>query len=338
VHVSLTDEQTLLVETVADMVARGGVPAPRAGEAIPTDTGLWEALVESGLVGMRSVDGASAVEVALVTERLARGPVAAPYAGTALALELLTAAGASGEVGALVESGRSAAVVLTPDLARPGGVAGGLAWDALPGGAAVALEGDGVVLATAGTPIDAVDLTRLVTTVDEDGTPAGISLAADARTRWHAFALAILSADLVGAMAASLEEVVEHAKSRVQFGRPVGSFQAVQHLCADALVLVESSRSVMWHASWAGDALDPDDALEAARVAKAYCAESARDVCETAIQVWGGIGMTWECRAHLFLRRALLARRTLGDETVQLARLAERRVGAGVETGSGTPA
>jgi alkylation response protein AidB-like acyl-CoA dehydrogenase len=190
----------------------------------------------------------------------------------------------------------------------------------------VGLDGGNVLVGEQGAPVDGIDLTRRLARVDAPGAIVG-NITAESRARWEAYALALLSADLVGAMSESLDEVVEHAKSRVQFGKPVGSFQAVQHLCADALVLVESSRSVMWHAAWAVDALDVDDALSAARVAKAYCAESAYRVCETAIQVWGGIGMTWECRAHLFLRRTLLSRHTLGDETVQLARLAEARLG-----------
>ena len=90
---------------------------------------------------------------------------------------------------------------------------------------------------------------------------------------------------------------------------PIGSFQAVQHLLADAFVATEGSRSVALHAAWAVDALPADEALAAAAVAKAYCARAARTVCETAIQVHGGIGNTWECLAHVYLRRALLSER-----------------------------
>jgi alkylation response protein AidB-like acyl-CoA dehydrogenase len=75
----------------------------------------------------------------------------------------------------------------------------------------------------------------------------------------------------------------------------------------------------VWHAAWAVDNLDADDALAAARVTKAYCSAAALEVCEAAIQVWGGLGMTWEGRAHLFLRRALQARLALGNEDHHLA-------------------
>jgi alkylation response protein AidB-like acyl-CoA dehydrogenase len=134
-------------------------------------------------------------------------------------------------------------------------------------------------------------------------------------------------ADLVGTCSGALEAAVTHAGSRHQFGHPIGSFQAVQHLCADQLVSVEAARSIMWHAAWAVDALVPAEALALARIAKAYCSEMARTVCEAAIQVWGGLGMTWECSAHRSLRRALLDRQLFGDERVHLAAIAADRLG-----------
>ena len=92
-----------------------------------------------------------------------------------------------------------------------------------------------------------------------------------------------------------LDITVAYAAERKQYGVPVGSFQAVQHLLAEARCLMEGSLSVALHASWAVDNLAPADARAAGRVAKAYCARAARTVCETAVQVHGGIGNTWEC-------------------------------------------
>jgi alkylation response protein AidB-like acyl-CoA dehydrogenase len=114
---------------------------------------------------------------------------------------------------------------------------------------------------------------------------------------------------------------VDYAVSRHQFGRSIGSFQAVQHLLADAYVLMEGSASVARHAAWAVDALPADTALEAAAVAKAYCARAARAVCETSIQVHGGIGNTWECLAHVHLRRALFSGQLLGGSGANLQRV-----------------
>ena len=97
---------------------------------------------------------------------------------------------------------------------------------------------------------------------------------------------------------------------------------------ADQLVSVEGCRSITWQAAWAVDALPPADALALARIAKAYCSEVARTVCEAAIQVWGGQGMTWGCPAHRYLRRALLDRQLFGDERVHLGNIAAARLGS----------
>jgi len=97
----------------------------------------------------------------------------------------------------------------------------------------------------------------------------------------------------------------DYAKIREQYGKPIGGYQAIAHLLAEGLALIEGSVSVLRHAAWAVDEADAADAVRAARIAKIYCARTARTVCETAIQVHGGIGNTWECLAHVYLRRAL---------------------------------
>jgi hypothetical protein len=133
--------------------------------------------------------------------------------------------------------------------------------------------------------------------------------------------LALTSADLVGVMQGALDLAVNYARDRAQYGQPIGAFQAVQHLLADAAVVTEGSRSVMLHAAWAVDALDEADALAAAAAAKAYCSRAARDVCETSIQVHGGIGNTWECLAHIYLRRALTSIDAFGGVGPNLERV-----------------
>jgi alkylation response protein AidB-like acyl-CoA dehydrogenase len=97
----------------------------------------------------------------------------------------------------------------------------------------------------------------------------------------------------------------DYAGLREQYGRTIGSYQAVAHLLAEGLALIEGSVSVLRHAAWAVDELPPTEAIRAARIAKLYCARAARTVGETAVQVHGGIGNTWECLAHVYLRRAL---------------------------------
>ena len=165
------------------------------------------------------------------------------------------------------------------------------------------------------------DLTRGVRTTD-DLSP---QLTSDDLAAWTALGLALTSADLVGVMRGAIDLTVDYAAQRQQFGVPVGSFQAVQHLLADAHCLLEGSVSVALHASWAVDNLDPSEACAAGRVAKAYCARAARTVCETSIQVHGGIGNTWECMAHVYLRRAVLSTQWFGDDGVQLRELEASR-------------
>jgi hypothetical protein len=151
-----------------------------------------------------------------------------------------------------------------------------------------------------------VDLTRLVAGVAESPAELG-QLADEDAARWRALALAVTCADLVGAARGTHALACEYAKVREQYGATIGSYQAIGHLLAESLALIEGSISVSRHAAWAVDELPPGEAIEAGRVAKIYCARAALTVCETSIQVHGGIGNTWECLAHIYLRRVLTA-------------------------------
>jgi alkylation response protein AidB-like acyl-CoA dehydrogenase len=171
-----------------------------------------------------------------------------------------------------------------------------------------------------------VDLTRptaRATASSVEPVPESGPVTADDLATWTALGLATTCADLVGTMGGAVELARDYAGARRQYGVAIGSFQAVQHLLADAFVALEGSRSVALHAAWAVDALPPANALAAASVAKAYCARAARSVCETAIQVHGGIGNTWECLAHVHLRRALLSSDVLGGVGPSLGRVLE---------------
>jgi alkylation response protein AidB-like acyl-CoA dehydrogenase len=170
-----------------------------------------------------------------------------------------------------------------------------------------------------------------VTTVADQDRPVGTG-PLDAVT---ALGLALTCADLVGVMTGAVRLATDYARDRRQYGVAIGSFQAVQHLLADAIVAAEGSRSLALHAAWAVDALPPAEALAAAAAAKAYCARAARTVCETAIQVHGGIGNTWECLAHVFLRRALLSADLFGGVGPNLARVLDRALDRRPIGGSG---
>lgn len=156
---------------------------------------------------------------------------------------------------------------------------------------------------------ESVDLTKSLAGVVES--PAELEdLSEDDAGRWRALALTVTCADLVGSARGAQDLAVEYAKVREQYGATIGSYQAVGHLLAESLALIEGSISVSRHAAWAVDELPAAEAIEAARVAKIYCARAALTVCETSIQVHGGIGNTWECLAHVYLRRVLTATET----------------------------
>jgi Acyl-CoA dehydrogenase, C-terminal domain len=174
-------------------------------------------------------------------------------------------------------------------------------------------------------PVLADDLARRIgaplsqaaetSSVDFTGSLAGVAesppelgrLSEEDAGRWHALALTATTADIVGAARGALTLAAEYAKVREQYGATIGSYQAVGHLLAESLALIEGCVSVLRHAAWAVDELPVIEAVEAGRVAKVYCTRSGLAICETSIQVHGGIGNTWECLAHVFLRRVLAA-------------------------------
>jgi hypothetical protein len=159
---------------------------------------------------------------------------------------------------------------------------------------------------SAGSDIASIDLTGSLAGVVES--PSEVAeLTDEGAGRWYALALTATTADLVGAARGALALANEYAKIREQYGSTIGSYQAIGHLLAESLALIEGSTSVLRHAAWAVDELAVVEAVEAGRVAKIYCARAALTVCETSIQVHGGIGNTWECLAHVYLRRVLVA-------------------------------
>ncbi len=123
-----------------------------------------------------------------------------------------------------------------------------------------------------------------------------------------------LCAEMCGGAQKVLDMTVEYAKMREQFGRPIGSFQAIQHKCANMLIQVESAKSATYYAAWAV-ANDAPEAALAAAMAKAYCSDAYRQVTAESIQVHGGIGFTWEHDIHLYFKRAKGSEVTFGDAT-----------------------
>jgi alkylation response protein AidB-like acyl-CoA dehydrogenase len=305
--------------------------ARRARLAAAVRDAGWLELRDDGGDGAPLAGGA---EAAIVAEALGEAVADVPFTGPVLAHDLLRRAGAAAvEAGVAYSAGLTGGAIVdgtaTTEPLHVLDAAGG-ATHALvlaPAGADFHL---GQVVA--GEPARATDLTRAVCTI-APGTrvePVDGELDANGLTAWTALGLALTSADLVGVMRGVLDVTVAYAAERKQYGVPVGSFQAVQHLLADARCLLEGSVSAALYAGWAVDNESPDRAVEAGRVAKAYCSRAARTVCETAVQVHGGIGNTWECIVHVYLRRALLSAQWFGDDAVQLGALQHERLGVRV--------
>ena len=307
---------------------------------------------DDGGVGGTLVDQAVAVEVLGAT--LATGPL---FGTVYLTIPALVAASAGpvrdGVLAELVEGRRTAAFAV-PDRAgsfdpelitlRASGsgdaltvsgtvdrvVDGGVADDLL-----VAAEGaDGIALyaveATASgverTPLATLDLTRQQATIRFTDAPA--RLVADsgeaARVIEHALHVGsvLLAVEQVGAAQHLLDLAVEYAKSRLQFGRPIGSFQAVKHRLADVMVDIEHARSAAYHAIWALTD-GSDDAALAASIAQATASAAFVRAATDAIQTLGGIGFTWEHQAHLYFKRATTDAALLGSAEQHRSRVAD---------------
>jgi alkylation response protein AidB-like acyl-CoA dehydrogenase len=168
-----------------------------------------------------------------------------------------------------------------------------------------------------------LDPTRKLFTVALDGAPAE-PLIHDPDAVSHAYATIVtaLAAENVGVAQRAMEMAVAFAKDRKQFDRPIGSYQAVSHRCAQMLLEVESARSLAYGAAWAIDH-EPQSAARAASMAKAYAGDAGFRVAASALQVHGGIGFTWEHDLHFFLKRATANAHAFGDSRWHRDRVAE---------------
>ncbi|WP_306320096.1 MULTISPECIES: acyl-CoA dehydrogenase family protein [unclassified Streptomyces] len=280
-------------------------------------TAAQKALDGLGLVELRHGPRplASAQECALLAEEYGRQPLTASFLGTALlapeALRLLAAGEPDG----------APTVALGRDLrfARHGEL---VAWDAYGADRALSIAPDGTVRThVLGAPAPTTDLLRTVRAVSGEGLTLG-RLTTDQVHAWRAWALTMVSSELVGAAGSFVEQSAAYARDRVQYGRPIGANQAVQHLLADATVAVEACVSATRYAAWCLDHSSPASALTAARVAKAEVDASALEAVYAGMQVFGGIAQTWEHVAHLYLRRIRLGATVLTDTAELLSDLA----------------
>jgi alkylation response protein AidB-like acyl-CoA dehydrogenase len=321
---------------------------------------VWRGLVDLWVVGLLAPEpdggsGMGMVDMAVVLEELGRAVHPGPFVATAVGAATLVSAldgWASHPLGsgvargdriatvALLEPGRRAEwrAPTTTATETTGGwrvtgtkahVAAAAAADVLLVTATTA-DGELGVFAVAAddaTIVSAptVDGTRPEATVTFEASPAERIGAGDTRdavatTVDHLAIAAVI--DGVGAAERALELSVGYARERRQFGVPIGSFQAVQHLCTDMLRAVELARAAGYYACWAADAAEPAERHRAATMALAFAADELAGVGAATIQVHGGVGFTWEHDAHLFYKRLLTLQRTGGGSVDQLRELA----------------
>ncbi|MFM8238193.1 MAG: acyl-CoA dehydrogenase family protein [Actinomycetota bacterium] len=283
------------------------------------DAELWAAMCEQGWPALEVPEadggiGLGPVEAAVLVEAMGRHGAPAPFTPTILAIDALARAGEHETVAALLAGERLACVAWDPAAPVPYAPSADLA---------VVVGADGVFL------LDlperprrepAMDLTRELGWLDFDPGRARRIGDGAARERLVDRGAVLAAADLLGTAGRALDLAVEHAKARVQFGRPIGSFQAVKHRCADMLVDVEGMRSTVYWAAWC-IAADDADASVAASTAKVWCSDASKRVMASALQVHGGIGFTWEHDLHFSMKRAHLDQLAFGDAAAHRARL-----------------
>ena len=327
----LSDEERSLQQLVAQFAADefGGQRA----QSGPTEwKAQWDHMTDLGLTTIlvpeaHGGSGGTLVDACLIAEELARADAWVPFAGGAvLGVMALRSSDSAAALRALAEAAGGALFSLVTDSQlQLSDSPGEVGFDWREGAIPVALTGtDARPLESAGTTADGSSdpfhpLGRLR---HAEALPPPLWSQAQRQVRvagWVA-----LSAWLNGLAGAALRDAVDFAKQRHQFGVPIGSFQAVQHLCADMLVDVESSRSVTLGAAWFAANADLVRAERLAAAAKAWSSSAAVRVCETSIQVHGGIGITWEHIAHRRLRTALQFSRALGGATDMHAVLADQ--------------
>jgi alkylation response protein AidB-like acyl-CoA dehydrogenase len=337
---------------VGTLPGAGESSAPSAASAADApagyDASVWDAMSEQGWLAIELPEddgglGLGLVEVAVLCEELGRRLVAAPFLPSVVALGALSEPEARADAGtkewreALCQGSAIGCAVFVPDGRIVVSESGGdgevrLSGDTPPtlyapsADVAVVVTGDGVSvvdLRSSGRPepMPAMDRTRELGVLAFDGTPARRIGCAEASGRALDRAATLVSAEMLGAADHVLSMSTGYAKDRVQFGKPIGSFQAVKHMLADALVDVEGMRSTVYYAAWCGAADDPDRSL-AASMAKAWCSDASRRVMGTGLQVHGGIGFTWEHDMHLYVKRAQLDQVSYGDASLHRDRIA----------------
>lgn len=361
---AFNEEQKSLGEVVAQVLVDFPgltLPEPIEGE----DEAVWSALSDLGLFSLLVPEGhggvgLSLVDVALAIEALGAGLAPPIIASTLIATDLLVHFGTvpqQAEFLPRIAAGELRVALALQEAGQPFGfdqmttmvggnritglkelVAGAVQANAFlvaamvdgrPGAMLVLREARGVALRDHETidPSSAFGELMLDAASLSDTAPIGHKAADKVIARLTDVGATVYAGMQVGIAARMVETSVEYAKTRVQFGQPIGGFQAIKHRCADMAVSIEAARAAAYYAYWAVAEQSPDTA-RASAMAKAYCGEVTQNACNEAIQIHGGMGFTWELPLHRFLRRAKVLEHGFGERTWHYERVMRETVGA----------
>ncbi|WP_370181103.1 acyl-CoA dehydrogenase [Rhodococcus wratislaviensis] len=356
----LTEEHRALADSVRAFAERT-ITADRVRSAVESTSEdkfppFWDALVGQDLLGLHIPEdkgghGAGLLTVAVALEALGRTAAPGPFVPTALSAALVAAA--DSKVGielmpGLLDGSHTAAVALGRPLdasAHEGGYRVTGVADAVLGGEHADLlllpitTGDDVrwaVVDSADVTVtvqDSIDVLRGSARITADAVQVGSDRILDGlgEQRVRSLATVVLGAEAIGVMSWCVSTASEYAKTRVQFGRPIGQFQGVKHKCAHMGIALEKARAVLWDAASALDNGD-DTADFAADIAAVVVPDAAVQCAQDCIQVHGGIGFTWEHDAHLYYRRALAIRGLLGTREERATRVADQSLAGTART------
>jgi alkylation response protein AidB-like acyl-CoA dehydrogenase len=347
----------LLDDLAGPTQVRATAGGPDGAGQSPYDERLWSSMVEQGWTGLLLPEdagglGFGVVEAAVLLEEVGRHVAPAPFLQSLLALQAISSADAPGAaeaadrwVPALLAGESIGTVAWSPRVGvRASRESGGFRLDGRTDPTIYAPVADVlVVVATVPDSVEdgplglfavdattlgsmrpkaeaAMDQTRQLGWIHLDGVTAVRLGGTAAVERLTDLGATGTSAELLGGAEVAMQMAVDYAKERVQFDKPIGSFQAIKHKCADMLVDVEGMRSAVFYAAWAVGA-GAEDASLSASTAKIWSSEAARRVMASALQVHGGIGFTWEHDLHLYLKRSQLDQVSFGDAAHHRSRL-----------------
>ena len=350
----LSEEQQLMQSTIGDFLAKE-CPPERVRDAFdadsPFDRELWAGLLELGLGGIAVPDayggaGLELLDLALAAETLGHAATPGPFLGHALAALAVSLAGSEAQrerwLPALATGDALGTLAISegdeawqPEQWR---LASGSRISGEKVGVPAGGEADLIVVGLAGgrlglvergaagltvEPIDSLDRTRRLDVLRFQDTPCeALAGGAEATARLRDAALVLLAADACGGAHHVVEASVEYAKTRRQFGVPIGHFQALKHQLADMAVAVEPTRALYWFAAHAFDRV-PEEAPLAAALAKAHVVDRFVEVARDSVEAHGGIGYTWEGPVHIWFKRAMFDFSFLGTSRTHRRRAAQ---------------